>query len=132
MTPGTLTRKRFPDGRTWPADRTIGGRPAVELVLLCDPFGELVAQTLVVPRVEFVRFADGSIIQRSAKGARHWHQMVTAEQLAVVLAEFQRASDMGKPYRNDWSPGARVPWWHHLEPEPTIEEYRTYPMTPRG
>lgn len=131
MTPGTLTRKRMPPGFAAPADRTIGGRPAVELVLLCDPFGELVAQTFVVPRVEFVRYADGSVMQRGAKGAKHWHKMVSDEQLAAVLAEFERASAMGKPYANDWSPAARVPWWHTLEREPTVEEYRAYPVVPR-
>lgn len=124
-------RKRMPSGFVAPPDRTIGGRPAVALVLLCDPFGELVAQTVAIPRVEFVRFADGSVIQRSAKGSRSWHKMVTDEQLAAVVAEFERASAMGKPYANDWSPAARVPWWHHLEAAPTIEQYRSYPMTPK-
>lgn len=131
MTPGTLTRKRMPAGYTPPPDRTIGGRPAVALILLCDSFGELVAQTVDHGRVEFVRFGDGSVMQRSAKGARHWHKMVTEEQLAAVREEFERASLMGKPYENDWSPAARVPWWHPLEREPTIDEYRAYPVTPQ-
>ncbi len=128
MTPGTLTRQRMPKGYQPPPDRTIAGLSGLGLVLLCDAFGELVAQTVDVPRVEFVRFADGSMIQRGARGAKHWHRMTTEDQLAAVLVEFVRASDMGKPYANDWSPAARVGWWHPLEREPTIEEFRACPV----
>lgn len=111
---------------TPPPDRTVACLPAIELVLLCTPAGELVAQNMA-GRVTFTRFADGGVIQNAAKGVRYWHKMATDAQLEAVREYFAQAAALGKCYANDWSRPARVPWWHPLEREPTIEEYRACP-----
>jgi len=110
-------------------DRTVRCLPAVELVLLVDPFGELVAQNMA-GRVEFVRYADGRALQRSETGKRYWHKRATDEQLAAVQAEFERAAALGKPYANDWTPTPPPPWWHPLDPERPCTASTSLPTPP--